>query len=163
MFYKLSNTSLRESNLVVLLRNWRFARLMDWISSLLDIIFRVSLILRQSSRLKTTDLGLPSGVVMNSISGNSSAFGMFKSPYFFLNRSLANSKIRVNKLNEHKLNELNLNTPFSKGAQFLPFLKVYDSQRRLGGITECHAKYQIVIPCLTRNPEFSVADIEQEG
>jgi hypothetical protein len=97
MSYKLSNTSSRESNMVVLLRNWRFARLMDCISSLLDIIFSVSLILLQSSRLKTTDLGLPSGVVMNSISGNSSAFGIFKSPYFFLNRSLADDEVIVNK------------------------------------------------------------------
>ena len=97
MFYKLSNTSSRESNLVVLLRNWRFARLMDWISSLLDIIFSVSLILRQSSKLKTTDFGLPSGVVMNSISGNSSAFDMFNSPNFFLNRSLADDEVIVNK------------------------------------------------------------------
>src|SRR3972149_8941161 len=97
MFYKLSNTSSRDSNLV-LLRNWRFARLMDWISSLLDMIFSVSLILLQSSRLKTTDLGLPSGVVMNSISGNSSVFGIVKSPCFFLIHSLAKSRVRVNKL-----------------------------------------------------------------
>lgn len=95
MFYKLSNTSSRDSNLV-LLRNWRFARLIDWISSLLDIIFSVSLTLLQSSRLKTTDLGLPSGVVMNSISGNSSVFDMFKSPCFFLFCSLSNSEVRVN-------------------------------------------------------------------
>ena len=95
MFYKLSNTSSRESNLV-LLRSWRFARLIDWISSLLDIIFSVSLILRQSSKLITTDLGLPSGVVMNSISGNSSVFGIVKSPCFLPIRSLANSGVRVN-------------------------------------------------------------------
>jgi hypothetical protein len=118
MVYKLSNTSSRESNLVVLLRNWRFARLMDWISSLLDIIFSVSLILLQSSRLKTTDLGLPSGVVMNSISGNSSAFDMFKSPYFFLIRSLANDGFIVNKLNEQSVND-----PFSKEELFLSLLK----------------------------------------
>lgn len=96
MFYKLSNTSLRDSNLV-LLRNWRFARLMDWISSLLDMIFSVSLILLQSSRLRTTDLGLPSGVVMNSISGNSSVFGIVKSPCFLLMHSLTKSRVRVNK------------------------------------------------------------------
>src|SRR4030043_1391996 len=114
MFYKLSNTSSRESNLVVLLRNWRFARLMDWISSLLDIIFSVSFILLQSSRLKTTDFGLPSGVVMNSICGNSSAFGMFKSPYFFLIRSLANSRVRVNKLNKQNIH------PLLERVQFFP-------------------------------------------
>ncbi len=62
--------------------NCCFARLMDCISSLLDIIFRVPLILFQSSRLRTTDLGLPSGVVMNSIFGNSSAFDMIKLPLF---------------------------------------------------------------------------------
>src|SRR4030042_3548460 len=117
MFYKLSNTSSRESNLVVLLRNGRFSRLMDWISSLLDIIFSVSFILLQSSRLKTTDFGLPSGVVMNSICGNSSAFDMFKSPYFFLIRSLANSRVRVNK-REDSIKPKNkiVNSPFGKGG-----------------------------------------------
>lgn len=87
MFYRFSKTSSKDSNLV-LVRNCCFARLIDWINSLLDIIFRVSLILFQSSRLKTTDLGLPSGVVINSIFGNSSGFSMAKSPYFLLVDSL---------------------------------------------------------------------------
>jgi hypothetical protein len=96
MSYKLSSTSSRESSLV-LLRNWRFARLMDCISSLFDIIFSVSLILRQSSRLSTTDLGFPSGVVMNSISGNSNVLDMVKSSCFSLMHSLAKGKVGVNK------------------------------------------------------------------
>lgn len=75
MFYKSPNTSSKDSNLV-LVRNCCFARLMDWINSLLDIIFSVSLILFQSSRLRTTDLGLPSGVVINSIFGNSTVDGI---------------------------------------------------------------------------------------
>ena len=87
MFYRFSKTSSKESNLG-LVRNCCFARLIDWINSLLDIIFRVSLILFQSSRLKTTDLGLPSGVVINSIFGSSSVLIIVKSPYFLLVDSL---------------------------------------------------------------------------
>jgi len=86
----------RDNNLF-LLCNWNFARLIDCMSSLLDIIFSVSLILRQSSMLRTTDFGLPSEFVMNSTSGNSSVFGMVTSPCSLLMGSLATSRGRVNK------------------------------------------------------------------
>lgn len=94
MFYRFLNTSLKDSNLD-LARNCCFARLMDCISSLLDIIFRVSLTLFQSSRLRTTDLGLPSGVVMNSIFGNSSVFDIIKFPSLVM-FSLAKVELGVN-------------------------------------------------------------------
>jgi hypothetical protein len=95
MFYKLSNTSLKDNSLV-LFCNWSLARLIDCISSLLDIIFNVSLILRQSSMLRTTDFGLPSGVVMYSISGNSSILGITMCPYSLFASSLAKDLVRVN-------------------------------------------------------------------
>ena len=97
MFYKLSNTSLRDNNLV-LFCNWNFARLIDCMSSLLDIIFSVSLILRQSSMLRTTDFGLPSEFVMNSTSGNSRVFGIVTSPCSLFMVSLAKRRGRVNKM-----------------------------------------------------------------
>ena len=75
MFYRFSNTSSKDNNLV-LVRNCFLARLMDRVSSVLDIIFRVSVILFQSSRLRITDLGLPSGEVINSTFGNSNVFAM---------------------------------------------------------------------------------------
>ena len=96
MFYRLSNTSLKDNNLV-LFCNWSFARLIDCMSSLLDIIFSVSLILRQSSMLRTTDFGLPSEFVMNSTSGNSRVLGIVTSPCSLLTVSLAKSRGRVNK------------------------------------------------------------------
>ncbi len=80
MGYKFSITSSRDNSFTPE-RSCCFARLTDCINSLLDMIFSVSLILFQSSMLKITDLGLPSGVVMNSIFGNSSALSMIKSPY----------------------------------------------------------------------------------
>jgi len=79
MFYRFSKTSSKESNLV-LVRNCCFARLIDCINSLLDIILRVSFILCQSSILITTDFGLPSGVVINSTLGISTVFNTVKSP-----------------------------------------------------------------------------------
>src|SRR4030067_1525621 len=75
MLYRFSNTSLRESNLA-LLRSCCFARLMECIKSLFDIILRVSFMRFQSSRLITTDLGLPSGDVMNSTFGASIILGI---------------------------------------------------------------------------------------
>lgn len=75
MLYRFSNTSLRESNLA-LLRSCCFARLMECIKSLFDIILRVSFMRFQSSRLITTDLGLPSGEVMNSTFGASIILGI---------------------------------------------------------------------------------------
>ena len=89
MSYRFSNTSLKDSNLA-LARNSCFARLIDCINSLLDIIFRVSLTLSQSLRLKTTDLGLPSGVAINSTFGNSSVFSNVKPPFTLI-------KVRITK------------------------------------------------------------------
>jgi len=101
MCYKLSNTSSRVSNLA-LLRNCCFARLIDCMNSLFDIILRVSLILFQSSIRKTTDFGLPSGVVIYSISGNSSTLGIVMYPYFLSIDSLAKDLVRVNESKIHK-------------------------------------------------------------
>jgi len=95
MFYRFSSTSSKESNLVPL-RSCCLARLIDRINSLSDIIFRVSFILFQSSRLKTTDFGLPSGVVINSISGNPRDFAMFLRSYPLFVFSLAKGVMRVN-------------------------------------------------------------------
>src|SRR3972149_1272736 len=82
MLYRFSNTSLRESNLA-LLRSCCFARLMECIKSLFDIILRVSFMRFQSSRLITTDLGLPSGEVMNSTFGASMILGIANTSLFF--------------------------------------------------------------------------------
>ena len=81
MLYRFSNTSLRESNLE-LLRICCFARLMECIKSLFDIILRVSFMRFQSSRLITTDLGLPSGEVMNSTLGASMILGIVNTSLF---------------------------------------------------------------------------------
>jgi hypothetical protein len=96
MFYKLSNTSLKDNNLV-LFCNWSFALPIDCMSSLLDIILSVSLILRQSSMLRTTDFGLPSEFIMNSTSGNSRVLGIITSPCSLFTVSLSKSRVRVNK------------------------------------------------------------------
>jgi len=79
MDYKFSITSLRDNKLV-LLRSCLFARLIDCINSLLDIIFKVSVILFQSSRLSTTDLGFPSVEVMYSTFGSSRVFNIITPP-----------------------------------------------------------------------------------
>jgi YD repeat-containing protein len=63
---------------------------------LLDIIFRVSLTLSQSFRLNTTDLGLPSGVVMNSTFGSSSVFSNVKLPFSLIKVRIANREDFVN-------------------------------------------------------------------
>lgn len=89
MSYRFSNTSLKDSNLV-LERNSFFAFRIDCINSLLDIMFRVSLTLAQSLMLRTTDLALPSGVVINSTFGSSSVFSNVKSPFYLI-------KIRITK------------------------------------------------------------------
>lgn len=79
MLYRFSNTSSKESNFVPLLSCF-FARLIDWINSLFDIIFKVSITFFQSSRLKTTDFGLPSGVVMYSILDSSNTLSIIIPP-----------------------------------------------------------------------------------
>lgn len=81
MPYKFPNTSLRGCNLAPDL-SCCFARLMEFINSLLDIIFRVSVIRFQSSMLITTDFGLPSSEVMNSTFGSSRVFNTVKPPFF---------------------------------------------------------------------------------
>lgn len=92
MSYKFPNTFSKVRSLVFV-RNWRFARLMDWINSLLDMIFRVSFIFSQSSMLSTTDLGLPSGVVMNSMRGNFTVIGIITTPFSV---SLTKDEVSVN-------------------------------------------------------------------
>ena len=89
MAYRFWNTSSKDSSRA-LARNSFFAFLIDCINSLFDIIFRVSLTLSQSLRLKTTDLGLPSGVVINSTFGNSSVFSNVKPPFALI-------KVRITK------------------------------------------------------------------
>lgn len=95
MSYRFLNTSSKDSNFV-LPRNCFFASLTDWINSLFDIILRVSLNLFQSSRLKTTDFGLPSDVVINSTSGSSIVFCMVKIPVIIIELSLAKGWETVN-------------------------------------------------------------------
>lgn len=79
MGYRFSITSLRDNRLAAP-RSCFFARLMDCINSLLDIIFNVSVILFQSSRLTTTALGLPSVEVMYSTFGRVRVFNMITPP-----------------------------------------------------------------------------------
>ena len=95
MAYRFLNTSSKDSNLV-LARNSFFALRIDCINSLLDIIFKVSLTLSQSLRLSTTDLGLPSGVVINSTFGNSSVLSNLKPPFSSINVRIANHEDFVN-------------------------------------------------------------------
>lgn len=94
MFYKFPNTSANDSSLV-LVRNCCFACLIDCINSLLDIIFKVSLTLFQSSMLIMTDLGLPSGVVINSILGNSSVDGMLDTSFFFISYQIRRDLVKL--------------------------------------------------------------------
>ncbi len=100
MFYKFLNTSSKESNFD-LLRSCCFARLMDCINSLLDIILRVSVIRFQSSRLSTTDLGLPSDEVIYSIFGISKVFSMIKFPYAVINQLYHTDSNTVKKTFHH--------------------------------------------------------------
>ena len=81
MAYRFWKTSSKENNFA-LPRSCCFAFLMDCNNSLFDMIFRVSVIRFQSSRLSTTDLGLPSGEVINSTFGISSCFNIEKPPCF---------------------------------------------------------------------------------
>lgn len=85
MLYESPNTSSNESSFALVF-SCRFARLMESLSSLLDMIFRVSFTLLQSSMLMMTDLGVPSVVVMNSTFGNTSDNAIFNTslPEFML-------------------------------------------------------------------------------
>ncbi len=96
MSYRFSNTSLKDSNLLWE-RNSFFALLIDCINSLLDIICNVSLTRSQSLRLRTTDLALPSGVVINSTFGSSSVFSNVRSPFSLIKIRIAKERSFVNR------------------------------------------------------------------